>query len=622
MLVELLRTLLAWALLLPVSFSVGALLFRRWVPAEENRLLRGILFYALGLATLSYGVVFLGLFRALYPPILWIFLMALLLLSVGVLKEWVEWLKLAASRFSWSGKSGRFRILTTLFFISLLALFMGTLTPEIGGDALCYQLNLPKVFLAQHSLAPNDYDYNSFFPLLMNNLFLIGLATGGVLSAKLFHFLSGLLLFLSVNETVRSETRNDTLAFFIALVLWLTPTVYNLLSSAYIDVGLAFYTFLAVFTFLEALENQNRKLFLLSGILLGCAVSVKYLGLVSVVGLAIVGEVAALNLRALGSKLSGFALWLAGLAAVPGYWLLRNWVATGNPFFPYFGSLFHLYHRPPMPFDAYGYGRGLLDFISVLWNMFISPADFGTAPTRIGVFYFLFLPFVLLAPFFAPRSRGYFLFTLFSFVLWFRIAQADRWLLPVLPVMGVTAGFGMQGFYDRASASLKSILKGGGGMLGIVLLVLYLAGGVYHYRYSYLLFLGRWSWEDYLKKMERTFPVASWINGNLPLRAKILLESEPRQFYFDRPTIRDVFLKWRLHYEELGWAPEDLAGFLHSLGVTHLLINDPVPAVTPQEQSLVRALAKSPLASEVKVVASENIRDEKFLYRLYELKPA
>lgn len=616
---EIFRSLVAWLVILPSAFLTGT--FYKGLVQDRDLLIRGILYYALGLATLSYGIVVLSAAHLLTTPFIWTMLFLPILFRVHKMGEWYGWLKELVRSFR-PGPAVLSWALLGLFVVSSICLLMGTLTPELGGDALCYQLNLPKIFLQQGSLTPNPLDYNSFFPLLMNNLFLIGLSTGGVYAAKIFHFLCGFLLVLAIKRILQNETGNYALALFIALVIWTTPTVYNLLSTAYIDVALAFYVFLALVTFVRATQDGSKSGFLLSGLLIGCGMSIKYLCAISAIALFFVWLYNLIATRRVRSNLLGGFYFAVGVLVVYGYWLGRNWFLTGNPFFPYFGALFGEASRPVSDVYVYGVGRSWLHYLSVYFNMFLSPGAFGTFSTRIGAFYFLLEPFVLLALLFVPKARKYALFWLVFTAVSFFMGQADRWILPVLPVMGFAAGFGIYWLYGYVSSRLKKIIKFIGGGLAIAILCFYVAAGAYHYRYAYLLFTGQWSIAQYLTSLERTTSVAEWVNENLPLNAKILTVSETRIFYFDRPVVRRIFLEWRLKDSAKFSDPGIFLKELKRNGITHILTRSPLGNKTsfPETSSAVKEILSLPDAVEVYGEDSRNIREKRYHYRLFELE--
>ncbi|MFH0983968.1 MAG: glycosyltransferase family 39 protein [Candidatus Omnitrophota bacterium] len=616
---ELLRTFAAWIVILPSAFLAGTF-FDRLIRTDDS-LLCGFLRYALGLATLSYGVVALGAVHGLAPFSLWALLFLPILLRIHKLREWSQWFKdLVGDLFPPAGMLNR--VLFVIFAVSFLCLLAGTLTPELGGDALCYQLNLPKVFLRQGTLTPDPLDYNSFFPLLMNNLFLIGLATGGVFAAKLFHFFFGVLLLAAMVRVLKDETRNYALSLFIALVVWTTPTVYNLLSTAYIDVALTFYTFMAVVVFVRALEAGSPRGLFTSGLLIGCGMSIKYLCGISAVALFCVWLYSLAGTRRFRFHFRGAFFFGLGVLAVAGYWLVRNGLVTGNPFFPYWGKFFGVESRPMPDFSSiFGYGTSFFHFLSLYFNMFYSPNDFGTFSGRIGIFYFLFLPFIVLGAIFVPRSRPYGIFWLSFTAVIFFMAQADRWMLPVLPVMALTAGLGIHGLYGYGSGAFKKILKFAGAGTAITILLVYMAAGVYHYRYAYLLFTSKWSPKDYLSSLERTTGVAQWINQNLPADARLLVEGETRIFYFDRPVVRQTFLAW--HEKDTGHLldPETFLNVLRRQKVTHVLIRQPVgdsadfSEVSPEVKNLLRSRQVRQIYSG----ESQNIREARYQYSIFQL---
>lgn len=617
MLIELGRTFLAWILIFPAAFSLGAF-FDPLIRSKDN-LVKGILLIAIGLAILSYSVVFLSFFHLLRHEAIWILLVILAGIRIHKFKELRIFLREAIKAcVPKPGKSAALRILECCFTATFFALLAGTLAPEVGGDALAYQLNLPKDFLLRGSVAPVPYDYNSYFPLLMNNLYLVGLATGGMFAARLFHFLTGLLLFLSVKHVIDQETKNQTLAYFLALVFWVTPAVYNNISTTYIDGAVALYTFLSFFVFLETLKRMDTAGFFLSGFLMGCTLAVKYLGLLSAVGLMGCWIYACVKQRRFFNHVKAAGVWLLGLFLMGGYWYLRNWMFEKNPFFPYFGHVFNIISRPSTDHHTIGMGRNVFSFVSIFWNMFFSPQSFGSFTSRIGPFYFLLFPFLLLASVTVKKSRPYAAF-FFSFLFaWFLVIQYDRFFITVLPMMAIASAYGIQWFYESASADMKRLCRRVGWIL-MVPLFIDVAAGVYHYRFTYPLFVGLQTPEEYLRKLERSAPVAFWINDSLSEGAHILIEGDPRRFYIKRKTTGEAFLRWRTHYEETHKTPEALRNFVKSLGVTHLLTSEVVSPFRNLWRSPMSSIIGSSYAKKIKVVTSENIRDEIVRYSLYEI---
>jgi len=594
---------------------------------QKDQFWRGILYYALGLATLSYAVIALSAWNLLKPQFIWGMLFLFFLIRFHKLQAWFQWLREVGKDLRFGGDLPS-KLLFGVFTITFIGLLLGALTPELGGDALCYQLNLPKVFLKAGSVAPDPLDYNSYFPLFMNNLYLIGLATGGVFSAKLFHFICGFLLFLSVKSALFKETSSYALSMFLALVLMLTPAIYNLISTTYVDVGVAFYVFLSFVVFSEGVLSGNFRPFLLSGVLAGCAVAIKYLALLSVVGIFCVGIYAVFVSRRFKRSAAEALFFIVGILIAAGYWLGRNWIATGNPVFPYLGSFFKGMTPLSMVPPQFGVGRSFYDLISLYFNMFFIPDSFGAFTTRIGIFYFLLLPFLFLAVIFVPRARIYGIFILAFTVQLFFLAQVDRYAISVLPMIAVGGGAGVHWLYQRYfSKSRKTVLIVK--VISIALLLYYLLAGIFHYRYAYFLATGKWSPEQYRAALERTTGAADWINRNLSGDARIFFEGENRLFYFDRPVLRQCFLEWRLNLPDLSLDstevskdPESLKRLLRQYGVTHILSSRPISGaqLTTGAVPVSKRLLTASLAREIYSASSSNVRETRFLYSLFEIK--
>ncbi len=621
MVFDLARAVLAWCLILPAAYTAGSR-FSPMVRAQDH-LLKGIFFFALGFMVLSWSVVGLGAFGVLAPRYLWMMVGMIFASGFSRLHLLRDWIRAFGALFWGPEKNFLLLFCRIILALSFLALLLGTLTPEIGGDALTYQLNLPKIFLRKGSLAPDYFDFNSYFPLFLTNLYLIGLALGGVFAAKFFHFFSGFLLFLVIQRRVEKDTGSGGLAFFAGLIFWLTPTAYNMLSTTYIDVALSFYCVLAFVALLAAFEEGRAPLFAVSGILMGCAMSMKYLALMSVVALAAAALWETFRRHEFVKLPSRLALWTGGFLLICGYWFFRNWSWTGNPFFPYFGDFFGRAYRPPTDFHLFGMGRGFREFLTFFWNMALFPNKFGSFTTRIGFFYPILAPFLGMTFFFVPRGRVYAVYALAFLGPWFFMAQADRWVLPVLPVVILGGVCGLDWAVRCLSPGFRAALSRAGIFSAAALLLVYFAAGFYHYRHAYPLFVGSIAEGEYLRRFERTQDMALWVNRYLPKEAKILLEAEPRGYYFDRELLRNVYVRWRLRLEKRRQDPLAVRNLVRDLGVTHILTSDrvlPDGTTAPEAPSPLRVLAASPYWSLIVEMPSRNIRDDRYVYRLYEIR--
>jgi hypothetical protein len=188
--------------------------------------------------------------------------------------------------------------------------------------------------------------------------------------------------------------------------------------------------------------------------------------------------------------------------------------------------------------------------------------------------------------------------------------------------MAVCAGLGAHWLYVLASLPLKRILRMGGGGIALLILAVYVLGGAYHYRYAYFLLSGKWSHQKYLASLERTTGVAQWINENLPQSAKVLIESETRLFYFDRPVVRREMFEWVAPSPGTKPDPGTRIKLFADHGITHILSSDLIRdgKIIQETSSIGKELFAAGFAKEIYTAGSQNIRENRYFYRLFEIR--
>ena len=163
---------------------------------------------------------------------------------------------------------------------------VGALAPPTAGDALCYHLDLPKRFLAEHALCYPPYSDNATFPLLVEMWYLWGLALDGAVAAQLVHWTLGILLALAAVVLAR-PILGRAWAWIVGAVVVLVPGVNNQMTAPLNDLGLAVLTTLALAAWWRATVGmEGRRWFLLAGLAGGGALGTKYLALVFALAVA------------------------------------------------------------------------------------------------------------------------------------------------------------------------------------------------------------------------------------------------------------------------------------------------------------------------------------------------
>ena len=283
--------------------------------------------------------------------------------------------------------------------------------PPSDRDELIYHLEIPKQLLAHNGLFRFSDNIYGYFPQLGEMLFTFGLGLSGEIAAKLYSVLSGGLLALGLYGYGRSylNVKNAALAVLIFLS---APAVMVTLPLAYVDLLFSLYAFLSLIGLLNYFRTGQLRWTVLAGIFAGACMATKYTG-IQVLALLVCLSL----LEHLGERRKN---WLPGLlaltaAAVPVFipYLLRNWLLTGWPLFPFHTGPFALHAGINWdPERARLYLGWLGTFgapigAQTLWHVVLAPVlVFITARFNDPQFYEGILgPVFLLTPFFLALDR-------------------------------------------------------------------------------------------------------------------------------------------------------------------------------------------------------------------------
>jgi len=239
-----------------------------------------------------------------------------------------------------SAKSGR-PVLVLCLFVAI-AMLVRAVAPATDYDSLMYHLQGPAQFLQRGAVYLPQGNLQVAFVGLAHMLYIPPLAFGApetpaVLSV-FFALGLGVVLLQMGARIFGSRAGRLSLS-----LLWGSPIVILVALTPKVDVTLAFFVILGHYALLKGLERPSSadRWVLLSGLLLGLGVGIKYLALIYVMALTPV-LVALLYKASPGSiqrvRVGGvFVLAIVG-ASLP--WLLKNWFLFGAPFFPYFSGPF------------------------------------------------------------------------------------------------------------------------------------------------------------------------------------------------------------------------------------------------------------------------------------------
>lgn len=500
-----------------------------------------------------------------------------------------------------------FCVLAAIFVVEIVL----CLTPPISRDALIHHLAIPKLWIRHGGWFETPWAPFSYFPMNVDLLYLISLMFGNDVLPALIHMLFGWGTGYLVYRYLR-EQAGRLWGLLGLLIFASTPMVIRLSITAYVDLGLVFFTTGSVLAYLRWRDGgySDAKWLLFSAACMGLAAGTKYNAFITWAFLN--GAVCYLYARDTGKQLQalrwGGLFFLVALAVVSP-WLVKNLVLKGNPVYPLMDSLFSFIHggREPAAFLAAGdVTSGGFSFIrnrmgiygEEAWEIVLLPLRifFGGRDHIPQHFDGVLNPlFALAAPFaFLGIRKGHRLFflSLIAFVFTVSVLTADlriRYILPILPFAAILAVMGIRNAVDWLQRRLNRapIAAAGAVMAGVALLMaanLFYLGKLFADIRPLPYILGEESRDAFLTRQVGSYPTVAFINHNLPEDAVIyLLYVSGRGYYLDREYLHHVGMETGIvkAIERSSTDAATLSVFLRSLGATHLLV---------QERLLVKAI--------------------------------
>lgn len=484
---------------------------------------------AIGLGVLAYSIYAIGSVSFLYKNVI----IGLLLLS-GIIA--VPFLYNLASRVKWFEAIHSLKalsafdifLLVVIIVIAVACLF-GASAPEVGNDALAYHLYHPKIFIENHKIGYIPFTRESLWPYLTEMLFTIGLILKSVTIAKLFNYLFGVLSVAAVYSfTKRFFSKREALlasALFYSAPGILMQSVYS-----YVDLSLSFYSFLALYAFVLAINNKDRtKLILLSGIFTGLALSVKLLGgitLISICALTIIFSVRKKEKPA--ALFKEILLFLAVSFFICCVWYIRSYLVLKNPVYPFLHNLFNSGWHSELG-EVMGYRKGFIGFLRLPWDLVMHLDSFGSE--QIGIISLAFLPLLLFLPFKKIAVSVSIIFMLLYAIIWFYVDPNIRFAFVSFAIIYMLISAGFYNFMQKYRFGMVRVIL-------LLCLLFNMSLALYYNRDAIRLAAGTMDREKYLYMNERTYPVAKFVNENLPKDSVLVSVGEPRIFYFDRDVLQ------------------------------------------------------------------------------------
>lgn len=477
-------------------------------------------------------------------------------------------------------------ILVGLIFV--LTMF-AALAPPIRFDALVYHLTLPRIYLQTQRMIYVPQLMFWGMPQSAEMLYLFAMSLGGEGAAALLGWLIGLAALVGILGYVADQLASSP-AWAAVAALACGYTLAASLSWAYNDwwvllFGLGFLVSITLWS----QERQAGSLWL-AALFAGFALGTKYTAGV----LIVCGSVVILwrSLRRTGVQSALKALFQFGALALLVFspWLVKNWTATGNPFYPLLfpaGAMTEL--RLQLYQGGPAWGNWLDVFLLPLRSTFLGVEGAPGYNASIGPLLLGLCPAAVLSWRGMNDRQRKFLMTcaltaISGVVVWMIMGRFSSYLLQArlyvafFPAVAALAGAGFAGLSAIVSNGVR-FGRVAGFLVLLVLGLTVLELGLQSTRQESLpAALGLKTEQEYLEDNLGWFAPAMKALNDLPQGARTLMLWEPRSYYC-LPTCEpdEIIDRWlRERYPDPGGAPASPQEILNSWrasGYTHLLLH-------------------------------------------------
>jgi len=502
-------------------------------------------------------------------------------------------------------------MLMVLFPVCLI-----NLTPPISRDALIHHLAIPKLWLNHGGFYEMPWAVYSYYPMNIDLLYLASLHFKNDIAPKFIHFAfgvgTGLLVYAYLKQRLNRNWGLLGLIIFIT-----TPIVIWLSTSAYVDLGMTFFTTGSILCFVKWRDAGYNKLkwLIISSCCMGIALGSKYNALIVwfFLNLTVVYCYARDTQKQLPALKYGLIfLTITSIIASP--WYIKNYVLTGNPFYPLFDKFFQLFQHEGGQGSTLGglmqssgigffqrrqimYGESFWETLLIPIRMFFQGRD-DTYQYFQGVLnpvLILFLPFSLMNKRFRKDNLFFIAFSAFFITMaFFLTAKQVRYTLPVLPFLAILAAMGIENIVTSLGLSMLPPPQSDSKLHSLHPALLYtglitivaVAGILLTLNFIYLknrfakiqplrYIQNKESKAEFLSRHLRSYPATEYINNHTTAEAKVFFMFVGRRgYYLDRTYYHDGIFGMKTLNEMVraSQSEYDFLAYLQSLGCTHILV--------------------------------------------------
>ena len=147
--------------------------------------------------------------------------------------------------------------------LTLGATALAAMAPVTDGDALCYHLQVPKVFLVRQAVYFDPDLHETVYPLVTELLYAIGLEFRGPVACRCLQWVLGLVFAAGVAALARPSLGRRS--WWAAALAILVPAISNGMAAPLNDVSLAAFGLAAFLAWTRCYDRPSRASILLAG---------------------------------------------------------------------------------------------------------------------------------------------------------------------------------------------------------------------------------------------------------------------------------------------------------------------------------------------------------------------
>ncbi|HEX2981548.1 MAG TPA: glycosyltransferase family 39 protein [Anaerolineaceae bacterium] len=586
-------------LTLLAAVSLGDWIGSRLIPLDQVSILeRLILATVVGLGGIMVLGLILGYSRLLYPGVAYGTLAAILVAFYRRLrKEFLPILQRVYLKIrSMDGSQDyRFRSLYLgLCLVLLIGPFLWSIAPSIRYDALTYHLFAPATFVAEHQIVQIPEALTITWAHYAEMLYTFGLLLAGQPLPGLYHLLFGILTAVIVFVLGRRLV-NRTTGLFASVIFLSTPIVSFETGTAYIDLFVACFSAAMVYCGVRWWQKEQRGWLIFAGIFAGLSLGVKLTSAPIIVAFSVIFLLLQIyRSRKVADGLMGVFSFAVPIAILLAPWLVRDWIWTGDPIWP-FGNLLKSKFlisegtsgNSPTPGST---DPGFfLKFLQYPWMLVVnSKKYYHEAPGAIlGALPLLGFPWLVVTKRIFSKDIRFITVGLFVLVglgtaiFMFTPVQLARYLSPMYPLLAIIAGVNSEGvrrvILNQKARVVLSVLaiSLAAGYLFSTRLALTIKTMDFPQRNPYKYFLGLEDRDEFLRNYLPVYPVFQYLDHDGDGSHLVLSIGNEYRLY--TKSLIDEVWGSPLAHEIVTSAKDEteLAQKMSDRGYDYILVNEP-----------------------------------------------